>query len=104
MDDDKRRAPRVSLDVQVNYSARAIAHSKDISESGICLITEEAMTAGKIYTLVFTLPGEDQQLQIFGKVAWSRQAGASHHENGMCFWDVDPKIQKRVMSYLAREL
>lgn len=100
MNHDQRRAPRVSLDVQVNFASRAIAHSKDISEGGICLITETPMTVGKIYTLAFTLPGESRELQIFGKVAWVRPAGASHQENGITFWDVDPSVKKLVTTFL----
>ena len=104
MNQDQRRTPRVSLDVQVNYATRAIAHSKDISKGGICLITENPMTIGKIYTLAFTLPGEDRELQIFGKVAWSRPAGSSHHENGITFWDVDPSVKKLVTTFLDHEI
>ncbi|HUX12946.1 MAG TPA: PilZ domain-containing protein [Spirochaetia bacterium] len=104
MHEDQRRCPRISLDVVVNCSTRAIAHSKDISEGGICLITEEPMTLGKIFTLEFSLPGEPAKVQLFGKVAWTRPAGANHHENGITFWDVDPKNGMRVTKFLRNEI
>ncbi len=104
MQENQRSAPRVSLDVKVNCATRAIAHSKDISEGGICLITEEPMTMGKIFTLGFTLPGESAKIQLFGKVAWTRPAGANHHENGISFWDVDPTVGERVTSFLSKEI
>ena len=50
---DQRRAPRVPIDVRVNYDFDAIAHTKDISEGGICLITEHPLTEGKMISLVF---------------------------------------------------
>ncbi|WP_455382826.1 PilZ domain-containing protein [Salinispira pacifica] len=104
MAQDQRRSPRFSLDVQVNYASRAIAHSKDISEGGVCLITEEPLTIGKIYTLAFRLPGDTDDMQIFGKVVWTRPASANHHENGVSFWDVHPDIRKRVTDFLRSEV
>ena len=86
----------------VNYAVRAIAHSKDISDGGLCLITEEPLIVGKIYTLAFTLPGETQEFQIYGKVAWSRKATTHHHENGISFWEIAAGVKSRLTAYLRR--
>jgi Tfp pilus assembly protein PilZ len=103
MPNDKRLSPRVTLDVQVNYASRAIAHAKDISQGGICLVTEEPLTKGKIFSLSFNLPGQDRSLNCFGKVMWSRPASSNLHENGISFWDIDSKIQKLITEYLSRD-
>lgn len=100
---DNRQAPRVSLDVQVNFSTSAIAHAKNISEGGICLITELPLTVGKIFTLSFTFPGEDKPVQTYGKVVWSRPATEHFHENGVSFFDIEPAVQKRVLHYLSSQ-
>ncbi|HUX49549.1 MAG TPA: PilZ domain-containing protein [Spirochaetia bacterium] len=102
MQHELRHAPRVSLDVEVNFAARAIAHTKDLSSGGLCLITEEPLKVGKILSLSFTLPGQSDRLNCFGKVQWSRPGGEGNHENGISFWDATPEVQKLVTGYLSQ--
>lgn len=99
---DKRRWPRKSLDVVVNYSFNAIAHVKDISQGGICLITDEPLTEGKMFTLRFTFPGDENPVELHGKVAWSRPGSAHLYENGISFWRVDADTEARLLEYLKQ--
>lgn len=99
--DDKRKFPRLPLEVQVNYKENGFANSKDISSGGICLITEEALEKGKIYKLSFTFPGESDRFDCLGKVMRSKQASEHLHEAGLSFWDIEKSLQKKIDSYFA---
>lgn len=99
--EDKRKSPRLPLDVQVNYQGNAFAKSKDISSGGICLITDEALEEKKIYTLVFSFPGEAERLECFGKVAWTKQASEHMYESGLSFWDIGKDLQKKIDGYFG---
>ena len=97
--EEKRKSPRLPLDVQVNYQGNAFAKSKDISSGGICLITEEALEEKKIYKLAFSFPGEKELLESFGKVMWSRQATEHLYESGLSFWDIEKNLQEKIDNY-----
>lgn len=101
MDKSKRRYPRLPLDVQVNYDFNAFAHSKDISEGGVCLITEHHLGEGKMLNLVFYLPERDQPIASLGKVMWVREATEHLYESGVTFWDIVEKDQAEIKEYLT---
>jgi len=90
--------------MEVNFAARAIAHAKDLSSGGLCLITEEPLIVGRILSLSFTLPGQTDRLTCFGKVQWSRAGAVGIHENGISFWDATPEVQKLVTDYLSQRV
>ena len=103
MAENQRRSPRVPIDVRVNYDFNAIAHSKDISDGGICLITEQPLAEGKMIALVFQLPGVAQPIESVGKVMWSRKATEHLHESGVSFWDIKEKEHFEIKRFLANE-
>jgi len=100
MGEEKRRAPRAPLDVRVNFSFNAFAYAKDISEGGICLITESALEMNQILNLSFLLPEREAALQCFGKVTWSRQATEHFHESGISFWDIKDSDRAAIGDYV----
>jgi len=101
MDTEKRQLPRLPLDVEVNYSSRAIARSKDISEGGICLISEEELQTEDYLTLVFHIPPSDEKVEAYGKVMWSKKASEHLFESGINFWDIDETDLEKIRSYFA---
>jgi hypothetical protein len=101
--DDKRKYPRKSLDVLVNYKKTHIARSKDISQGGICLISDEALEVGAFLNLVFYLPNKEE-IQALGKIKWSKKASETLFESGVEFWQLDDSQTKRIDSYLASEI
>ena len=101
MSEDRRRFPRIPLDVSVNYDYSAIAHSKDISEGGICLITEKALDEGKMLHLAFSLPERKRPIECFGKVMWSRKAIKYLYQSGVHFWDIKEREQAEIKKILA---
>ena len=100
--EDKRRSPRVPLDVHVNFAFDAIAHTKDISEGGVCIISESKLEVGKFLNLVFRLPDRDLDVQVIGKIMWSKQSSQSYFENGVQFWDISKEAQREIAQYLTR--
>ena len=104
MPDNRRVFPRVSLDVVVNCGQSAIAHSRDISEGGLCLIVDRPMEEGKMLHLSFTLPGQTGKIDGFGKIVWSRKALTQHHLVGVQFWDVHDQDKKSILDYLSQQL
>ena len=101
MNEYKRRHPRIPLDVRVNYAFDAFAYSKDISESGICLIAEKDLGEGKMLNLVFYLPERDQPIESFGKVVWAREATEHFYENGVSFWDIVENDRMEIEKFLT---
>ena len=88
MNTEKRRLPRLPLDVEVNYLGKAFAHSKDISEGGLCLISEEALKPGDFITLLFHLPPDGEKISAYGKVMWNKKVSENMFESGVNFWDI----------------
>lgn len=103
MADNQRQLPRLPLDVRVNYDFNAFAHSKDISEGGICLITEEALEEGKMLNLVFHLPRRNRPIESIGKVVWIREATEHLYENGISFWEIVERERLEIKEYLEHE-
>lgn len=83
------RAPRLSLDVEVNCVGKGIAHSKNISKTGILLITDTPMTVGNYIQMKFILPDSDQEINAHGKVVRTGSVTENYYESGINFWRID---------------
>lgn len=46
----------------MNYDFEAVAHTKDISAGGVCLITEESFANGRMLNLVFLFAERPEQI------------------------------------------
>ena len=102
MASDGRKFPRISLDVLVNYETNAIAHTKDMSEGGVCLITDKKMTVGKMLSLGFYLPN-NVEIKAIGKVCWCRPASENLMESGVEFWDIGFDQKEAIRKILSDE-
>lgn len=96
---EKRQHPRASIDVKVNYANKAIAYTKNISEGGICIITEKPLEPTEIVNLVFTLPNGDQ-IKTYGKTIWRKKSTEHLYENGLEFWELNDINKNRILAYL----
>ena len=81
-----------------------IGHSKDLSESGICLVGEQGLPEGKMLDLRFTLPGTEGIIQAFGKVMWSRKASVYLHEAGVTFWQIADNARQALVQFLSQNM
>jgi hypothetical protein len=83
------RAPRLSLDVEVNCGGKAIAHSRNISKTGIALITDFQLNENDFIQIKLSLPGVEAQINAFGKVMRSSSVSENFFESGIKFWSIE---------------
>jgi hypothetical protein len=75
---DLRRSPRVTVDVQANIHTvdgrKLIARTRDLSRSGICIITTEALAAGEKLRIELVLllgnSSSSEPLPLRARVVW----------------------------------
>ncbi len=96
------RAPRLPLDVEVNCGAKGAAYSKNISETGIALLSDYPLEQGTYIQMKFTLPGEELPVNAYGKVVRSAPVSDNYHESGIAFWDIEDADKKRIEAYFAQ--
>jgi hypothetical protein len=100
MQDNRRKHPRVDLDVQVNCDQFYVAQSKDVSEGGMCIVFGEEMDTGRMLDLRFSLPGSDRLIHVFGKVQWARRTDEGRFATGVSFWNLDADDKAVLSNYL----
>jgi hypothetical protein len=96
---DRRSYIRKPLEVEVNLTKKYTVKMDNISEGGLCLITEEGLTTGNIMKLLFFLPGNDE-LSIFGEVVWTEKLDDNLYQNGLEFWQIDEESRAKIKKYL----
>lgn len=69
-----------------------VAHSKDFSESGICIYTEHRLEAPVLVQLNITIPVRPFHLLILGKALWCEEASGEDglYEAGIKFVGILP--------------
>ena len=100
-DSFRERAPRLPLDVQVNSSHFGFAQSKNISTTGIALLTEKPLKAGDFLQLVFYLPESSREISAYGKVVWASEVSESYFESGIQFWEIEEEDQLAIERYFS---
>jgi Tfp pilus assembly protein PilZ len=108
---EKRKYPRVVMNGTVRVAIINEAHAKNISEGGICIVTDQVIEKGVELTLIFSLPKIDseEKIKTFGKVAWMRKLEDAMNEGekyeiGFEFWDLDPKYIDVIKKYIAHSV
>ncbi len=101
--EEKRKFFRADLSVPVNYEINNKAKLKNVSEGGVCIITEKPLSYGYDLTIMFSLP-ETIPLNIksFAKVVWSKLSGNNTYESGIQFWDINPVYVKRIKTFINK--
>ncbi|MBI9102851.1 MAG: PilZ domain-containing protein [Spirochaetales bacterium] len=87
----EKRSPRLSLDVEVNCVGRGIAHTKNISKTGILLITDTPMVEGNYIQMKFFLPEIDREINAHGKIVRTGMITDNYYESGINFWNIEPE-------------
>jgi len=93
------RAPRLPLDVEVNCGATGSAYSKNISTTGMAIISDYPMEMGKYIQLKFFLPGDQTPISAYGKVARSKLISDNFYENGLSFWEIDDQDKEKLIAF-----
>jgi type IV pilus assembly protein PilZ len=108
-DADRRQAPRVFVDLQVDYASEdnyLFAYITDISATGIFVRTTTPEQPGTLLNLRF---GTDRRgdIECEGEVIWVNpyRPGAPdnlHPGMGIRFVDLDPEIRDRLLDLIRR--
>lgn len=100
---DRRRAPRVSCDLSVEYGVRddptRVGRLTNIGTGGALLMTQAAgPPVGTVLLLRFHLPLSNRAVKTFGKVEW-----ANLGRIGVQFVHLSLHEQEEIWRYYARE-
>jgi len=104
-DADRRRAPRVFVDVKVDYASEEnylFAYITDISATGIFVRTTTPEQPGTLLNLRFA-----DEIECEGEVIWVNpyRPGAPdnlHPGMGIRFVDIDDKMRARLLELIRR--
>ncbi len=76
---------------------------KDISRGGLRLFAENLLPRGSSVKLEMNIPGDNFPIFTFNEVMWSRKAGDSGYETGMCFTDIKKEDKSRLFDHVYAE-
>jgi type IV pilus assembly protein PilZ len=110
VDSDRRRAPRVLVDLQVDYASEEnylFAYITDISETGIFVRTTTPEPPGTQLNLRFAPDGDGPQIEVEGLVIWVNpfRPGAPdnlHPGMGIRFVDLEDELRDRLLELVRR--
>ncbi|MBN1412753.1 MAG: PilZ domain-containing protein [Spirochaetales bacterium] len=84
--ENKRKYKRVYLKTDVLYDNGRSAYSMNISEDGLCLVTDKPMEKSEETTLLFHLTNNERRfIKTTGKIMWNRELTTGEHESGVQF-------------------
>lgn len=96
---DRRRFPRATINVILSADKEVKAHIKNLSEGGICIITQVELGRGRFIRLAFELP-DGRDLRIKGKVIWSLRTENGVFENGIDFLTMGAQYKEHLTRFL----
>jgi type IV pilus assembly protein PilZ len=107
---DRRAAPRVLVDLEVDYASEEnylFAYITDISETGIFVRTTSPEQPGTHLNLRFRAGGSGSQIEIEGEVIWVNpyRPGAPdnlHPGMGIRFYELDDELRDRLLELVRR--
>ncbi|MBN1697874.1 MAG: PilZ domain-containing protein [Spirochaetales bacterium] len=102
--EEKRKFPRIGLDILINYDKNLTARAKNISCGGLLVETNRAVVKGAFMTIVFRLPGDNEDIKLYAKIAWEREADAGSYEAGLEFWHIENHDLKKIKDYIDTQL
>jgi type IV pilus assembly protein PilZ len=109
-DSDRRAAPRVLVDFEVDYASEEnylFAYITDISETGIFVRTTSPESPGTHLNMRFKIDDASPQLEVEGKVIWVNpyRPGAAdnlHPGMGIRFVALDDDVRDRLLELVRR--
>jgi uncharacterized protein (TIGR02266 family) len=109
-DADRRRAPRVLVDLEVDYASEEnylFAYITDISATGIFVRTTTPEEPGTQLNLRFQMPDAQEKIEIEGEVIWVNpyRPGAPdnlHPGMGIRFVELDDETREQLLELIRR--
>lgn len=102
----ERQERRVSIGIQVDYEKdgrNVCAFTKDISSSGMFIITRDTLPVGSDVELTFTLPEVDDAISVRGKVVRElKDKQDGHYVGGMGinFFELQQEAQESIDKFI----
>ncbi|MBN2536065.1 MAG: PilZ domain-containing protein [Spirochaetales bacterium] len=95
---ERRKSRRITVDLPVNYSINQKARAINLSICGMKLETGKFLTKGTILFLNIYLP--DEELKVIGEVRWSKSRDHGKFVNGVEFFFMDSRYEKKIKKYI----
>ena len=110
VDSDRRAAPRVLVDLEVDYASEdnyLFAYITDISETGIFVRTTTPEKPGTLLNLRFRPDDASPQIEVEGEVIWVNpyrpgSADNLHPGMGIRFVALDEDLRDRLLELVRR--
>lgn len=97
----QRREPRHTLPVFDAISEQTIGQVGNVSRTGMLLICRFRLANDGLYQLRFTLPGEQQPLQVGVHEQWTEAASVpGQFWSGVRIIDISPQDEARLVSWV----
>ena len=99
---DRRRYPRLSIDVEVGFTSGHnfySAHIRDISTGGLFIETDAVIPVGT--QLVVDLRFLKKHLRVDSEVVWALTHGDTPAGVGVCFRDLDAAARKSIEAFMV---
>lgn len=111
---ERRQTHRAPMTLEVQYEATnptpkgvGKAVTRDVSRSGLALVTERPMTPRTAVAVELSIPGQAQPLRVKGEVMWQRNIPggvAPTFISGVQFVGVDPSVQEHLDRFVSGQL
>lgn len=100
---EKRQFPRVALSSIVDYSSTMNARARNVSETGIGILSRRNFETGTPLFLIISLP-EVGFLKTIGQVVWTKEIKANLYTNGLKFLSLKEEDREKIKTYVQKIL
>jgi uncharacterized protein (TIGR02266 family) len=108
MSTEKRLHPRVNTDFELTIQNAGTFHwtsLRNLSAGGVCVQTDAPQEAGSIVSMQLTLPGDQEMMDIQGRIIWVRQASSTAAPGmGIEFTGISAKHQQKIINFVGNIL
>lgn len=80
---------------------QVIGQARDLSETGLLMVTPAAITVGAVLQIEFFLPGTRSQIEVQGKVVRASVAADGSHHAGVQFTDLSQDDRALILDYVT---
>lgn len=86
------------------------SHSKNISATGICIVTKERFESGTNLGMNFFLPDYDEPIYAIGKVVWIKEiklsdsSAGTAFDAGVRFLKIKPDDRDKINQYVVARI
>ncbi len=101
---EKRKFPRLSLDIEVNFLNKAYAEFVDISTGGLCIVVDKHYKIDSILNLSLHFPEKSSRITAFCKVRWVKEVSDNYHKIGLEYWKLSETDNTYIKTYIGKAL